>query len=618
MLLGNINSVDDLKKIDYKEKLELAEDIRKFLIENVSKTGGHLASNLGVVELTLALHSCFNVPKDKIIWDVGHQIYTHKIITGRKEDFNTLRQLNGISGFPNTEESELDCFNTGHSSTSISVALGMARSHKLQKKEEHVIAVIGDGALTGGMALEALMDAGASNEKIIVILNDNEMSISKNVGGLSVLLSKTRTREFYTTSNRIIRSFTKKIPFIGEGLVKIVRRIKRGIKQLVIPKMFFEDIGFTYLGLVDGHNIEKVEDILNKSKELKGPILIHITTKKGKGYIPAEENPSLFHGISKFDAVTGELLSASKKDYSQVIGDKLVELAQKNENIVTITAAMRDGVGLKEFSEKYPNRFFDVGIAEQHAVTMAAGMAKTGLKPYVLIYSSFLQRAYDQIVHDICIQKLPVVIGIDRAGLVGQDGETHQGIFDLSFLSTIPSLNIFAPKNFKELEDFLEFSVGFNEPLAIRYPRGGESNINYEKNNKIELGKGELLKEGNDITIVAIGKTVEKAMEISDELQKNGTTADVINIRFLKPIDKQLIINSATKTKKIITMEDGTLAGGLYTKVLEITKELKDVGINGFGYPDKFVEHGDVKELENKYQLNSEYIVKFINDRNKE
>lgn len=613
-MLEKVNNIEDVKKLKDDEKIILSKEIREYIIKHVSKTGGHLASNLGIVELTIALHSCFNVPEDKIIWDVGHQIYAHKIITGRKDKIDTLRQLNGISGFPNTKESELDCFDTGHSSTSISVALGMARSLKLQNKSGNVIAVIGDGALTGGIAFEALNDAGASNDNIIVILNDNEMSIGKNVGGLSKLLSKIRTKNIYRSSNNIVKKIVRKIPYIGEKIISFFRRIKHGIKQLIISNMFFEDMGFTYLGPIDGHDIEKLEYMLEKSKNIDGPILIHVATIKGKGYKPAEDNPSLFHGISKFDIETGNHIEPNKKDYSKIIGNKLIELAKKNKNIVGITAAMRDGVGLKEFSLKYPDRFFDVGIAEQHALTMAAGMAKTGLKPYVLIYSSFLQRGYDQIIHDICIQKLPVVIGIDRAGVVGQDGETHQGMFDLSFLSAVPNLNIFAPKDFKELEDVLEFSITFEEPLAIRYPRGEEGKIKFENYEKIQIGKGEMLNTGEDITIIAIGNMVERAVEVCKLLKEKDIHADVINSRFLKPIDEDLIIKSINKTKNVITIEDGTLTGGLYTKVLEVINKnnLKDIDIKGFGYPDKFIEHGKVEELEKLYGLNKESILDAI------
>ena len=448
-ILDRVNEPNDLKKLNILEKNELAKEIRNYILEIVSKNGGHLASNLGVVELTIALHSIFNLPEDKIVWDVGHQAYVHKILTGRKEQMKTLRKLGGISGFPKISESAYDSFDTGHSSTSISVALGMARANALKNKNNHVIAVIGDGSLTGGMAMEALNDAGSSNSNITVILNDNEMSISKNVGGVPALLTKIRTKKMYKRSNNCIKRFFNKVPLIGKPIVTLAHNIKRSIKQMVIPNMYFEDIGFTYLGPVDGHNIEELEKILERSKHLEGPVLIHVISKKGKGYKFAEETPDKFHGISSFDIKTGEVLSKSKKDYSKVFGDKLIELAEKDDKIVAVTAAMKDGTGLKKFANKYPNRFFDVGIAEQHAVGMIAGMAASGLKPVFAVYSSFLQRGYDQLIHEIALEQIPVTICVDRAGIVGADGETHQGIFDLCFLNSIPNLIVMAPKILK-------------------------------------------------------------------------------------------------------------------------------------------------------------------------
>ena len=528
-ILKKINGPEDLKKLNVSEKQVLAEEIRKEILEVVSKNGGHLASNLGVVELTIALHSVFNTPDDKIIWDVGHQCYTHKILTGRKEQFSTLRKLNGIAGFPKVCESEYDTFNTGHSSTSISVATGMARAKKLMGDDQtKVIAVIGDGSMTGGMALEALNDAGSSKTNIIVILNDNEMSISKNVGGIPLFLSKLRGRKFYSKSNEGVKKFMLQVPVIGNPTVKIVQKIKDAIKQILLPNMFFEDIGFTYLGPVDGHNIDKLESILETSKKISGPVLVHVITKKGKGYKFAEETPENFHGVSSFDLKTGEKIKKSGKDYSKVFGEKLVELAEKNEKIVAVTAAMKDGTGLKSFSEKFPDRFFDVGIAEQHAIGMIAGMAKEGLKPVLAIYSSFLQRGYDQLVHDIALQKLPVVICIDRAGIVGNDGETHHGIFDLSFLSSIPNLTVMAPKDFEELKNMLEFAVNFDGPILIRYPRGGE-NHKFTRKLSIKLGKAELIRQGKDITIIGIGKTVGKAVEVAELLKKQNINSEIFN-----------------------------------------------------------------------------------------
>lgn len=615
-ILDRIDNPKDTKRLTEKEKIQLAGEIREEMVETVSKTGGHLASNLGVVELTIALHSVFDLPEDKIVWDVGHQTYVHKMLTGRREKMNTLRSLNGIAGFPKTKESIYDDFNTGHSSTSISAALGMARARDLNNKDNHVIAVIGDGALTGGMALEALDDAGSSKTRLIVILNDNEMSISKNVGGISRFLTRIRTKKFYKKSNNCIRKLLEKIPKFGPFVIHIARRIKYSIKQLMIPNMFFEDLGFKYLGPVDGHDIERVEWILNLAKKEKEPVVVHIITKKGKGYKPAEENPDSFHAIGSFNKETGKLIKTKEKDYSQVFGDKLVELAEKNEKIVAVTAAMADGTGLKEFKKKYPKRFFDVGIAEQHAVCMAAGMAKEGFIPVVPIYSSFYQRAFDQVIHDVCMQNLPVVMCVDRAGLVGQDGETHQGMFDLSFFNLIPNITIMAPKDFKELEEMLEFAVSLKAPVVIRYPRGTESKkIKFDKQEKIELGKSEILTQGEDITIVAIGKMVAKAFEVKEELEKEGKTAEVINARFLKPFDEQTIINSMRKTKNIITLEDNTIIGGLASKVEELISKNKENNIQfkAFGLPDTFIEHGKVEELEEMYKLDAKSIAKEIN-----
>ena len=604
-MLEQINSPKDIKKLSLKQKEELSEEIRQYILEVVSKNGGHLASNLGVVELTIALHSVFDVPKDKIVWDVGHQSYVHKIITGRKEELKNIRKLNGIAGFPKTKEDEADCFNTGHSSTSISAALGMARARDLQGKDNSVIAVIGDGALTGGMALEALNDAGFSKSKITVILNDNEMSISANEGGLNKFLGKLRTKKLYTRTNNLIKRQMNKIPIIGKPTVKIIQKLKRSIKQLVIHKMFFEDIGFTYLGPVDGHNLEKIESILTISKQVKGPVLIHVLTKKGKGYEIAEKNPDKFHATGAFDIKTGQATSKKKPDYSKIFGNKLVELARKNEKIVAVTASMKDGTGLTQFQKEFPKRFFDVGIAEQHAITMAAGMAKGGMIPVVPIYSSFYQRAYDQVIHDVAIQNLPVIMCVDRAGVVGADGETHQGTLDMAFFRLVPNLTILAPKDFEELEDMLEFAVKLNKPVVIRYPRGGEdSKIKFEKHDKIKLGNAEILKEGKDLTIIAIGKMVGKAMKIAE--QYNDKDVEIINARFLKPLDEKTIKRSIEKTKNVITIEDGTKINGLGTAIKEliIDSKLENINLKCYAYPDEFIEHGTVDELEDKYGFN--------------
>ena len=566
--LNKINNIDNLKKLNIKEKEELAEEIRDFIIKKVAKTGGHLASNLGTVELTIALHDVFEAPEDKIIWDVGHQTYTHKILTGRKDKFNTLRQLNGISGFVNPEESEYDCFNTGHSSTSISAALGMARARDIKRKKYNVIAVIGDGALTGGMALEALNDAGTSNTNLIIVLNDNEMSIEKNTGGLARALA-------------------------------------------VSPSSMFENLGYTYLGPVDGNDIASLERTFKEAKKIKGPVLIHCKTIKGKGYSIAEKNPDKYHSVPSFDINTGTLVK--EKDYSEVFGDKLIELAQKNKNIVAITAAMATGTGLSKFKELYLDRFFNVEIAEQHALTMAAGMAKSGLTPVVAIYSSFLQRGYDQIIHDICMQNLHVVICVDRAGIVGNDGKTHQGLFDIAFLRLIPNITILAPKNFKELEDMMDYAINeLNTPVAIRYPRGSEEIIEYKEKSqpqRLKNQKAEILKHGKDVTIIASGKMVSKAIKVAEKLN-NIIECEVINASFLKPLDEETIKQSIEKTKNVLTIEDGVLNGGLYTEIAElITKySIQGVKVEGCAYKEGFVEQGTVDELERLNHLDVESI----------
>ena len=609
-MLEKIKSSEDVKKLSKQEKIELAEEIRKYILEVVSENGGHLASNLGVVELTIALHSVFDMSKDKIIWDVGHQSYIHKILTGRKEQLKTLRKLDGIAGFPKTNECEADCFNTGHSSTSISAALGMARARDIKKENNSVIAVIGDGALTGGMAFEALNDAGCNKTKLTVILNDNEMSISKNTGGLSMMLSKIRTRKSYTKPNISAKKVILKIPVVGKPVVRIVQKFKGSIKQLVIPKMFLEDIGFRYLGPVDGHNEAELERMLNITKQLDGPVLLHVITKKGKGYKIAEENPDKFHATGPFEIDTGKSKKEKSKDYSKVLGDKLVELAQNDDKIVAITAAMKDGTGLTEFANKFPDRFFDVGIAEQHALCMAAGMAKEGMKPVVPIYSSFYQRGYDQVIHDIAIQKLPVVMCVDRAGIVGADGETHQGLLDMAFFRIVPNLIIMAPKDFVEFEKMIEFAIKLEKPVVIRYPRGGEDKYKFNKEEKIELGKAETLKYGKNATIIAIGKTVSKAVKIAEKLEK----VEVINARFLKPVDVEKIKESIAKTKNVIVIEDGTSVGGLTTAIKEliVDENLKNIKFKSFAYPDKFIEHGSVEELEKRYNVDENAIKRYL------
>lgn len=617
-ILDKINNSEDVKKLNLEQKKQLANEIRDYIIDVVSKNGGHLASNLGTVELTIALHSVFDLPKDEIVWDVGHQTYTHKILTGRKEKFTSLRKKDGIAGFPKTSESIYDTFNTGHSSTSISAALGIAKSKKIKNENSSVIAVIGDGALTGGIALEALNDAGNSNAKLIVILNDNEMSISRNVGGISTFLGKLRTKKLYTKSNNKLKQIVRKIPYVGEKIIQFVRKIKYSINHLFINNMFFEDIGFKYFGPINGHDIEKLEGILKIAKKVEGPVLIHIVTKKGKGYKPAEENPSKFHGISPFNIQTGETLSKFGKSYSSVFGKKIVELA-KDKNIVAVTAAMKDGTGLTEFAKEYPDRFFDVGIAEQHAVCFAAGLATKGIIPVVPIYSSFYQRAYDQIIHDVCMQNLGVVMCSDRAGIVGPDGETHQGILDLSFTNIIPNLTVMSPKDFLELEQMLEFAVDLKSPVFIRYPRGKEE-ISYELKNPIELGKAEILETGEDLTIIAIGKMVARATKIADILKNENTSVEVINARFLKPIDEKTIIESIKKTKNVITIEDNIINGGLgsVVKNLIIDSSLNNIKIKAFGYPDEYIKHGSVDEIEKEYGLDINSIVSYIKEKNEQ
>lgn len=628
-LLDSINSPEDLKKLNYKEKKQLAQELREFILENVSKTGGHLASNLGSVELTIALHSIFDTPKDKVIWDVGHQTYSHKILTGRKNDFYTLRQFKGLSGFPKRSESVYDVFDTGHSSTSISAALGMARARDIKGEKYKVVAVIGDGAMTGGMAEEALNDAGSCNTNLIVILNDNEMSIEKNTGGLAKALTKMRTKRFYMNSNKYIKSVVLKIPKLGTLIVKIVRRIKYEIKKLMLPDMMFEEIGFKYLGPVNGHDIEKLENLMKRAKDLDGPIIIHVKTIKGKGYRPAELNPDKYHSVSNFDIETGNSLKKSSENYSKVFGEKLCEIAKNNKKVVAITAAMTDGTGLSKFKEEFPKRFFDVEIAEQHALTLSAGFACGGCIPVVCIYSSFLQRGYDQIIHDIAIQNLHVVIGVDRAGIVGADGETHQGLFDLAFLRVVPNMTIMAPKNFEELQNMLEFAINkISTPVAIRYPRGLESKTNLGKCEEIEYGKSEIIDKSlyidddvkniyisgdenkkrkeqkikiyTKIKIIAIGNMVSKAVEVAQILYKrDGIKADIINSRFLKPFDNSILDNGNQK-QIICTIEDGTLKGGLYTEVLEqiCKNNIKNTIVKGFGYNDCFVQQGPVGKLE--------------------
>lgn len=603
MYLERINKSNDIKKLSLSEKKILSDEIRSYILDVVSKNGGHLASNLGVVELTIALESVFDVTKDNIIWDVGHQCYTHKILNGRKEDFKNIRKFGGISGFPKITESFTDSFNTGHSSTSISAAMGFAAARDMNKKNNNVIAVIGDGALTGGMAMEALNHVGSSGTKMIVILNDNAMSISKNIGGINELLTKLRVKKNYTKSNALGKRVVMNIPFIGKFLVKNVNKIKSLLKQLIIPRMYFEEIGFRYLGPVDGHNIADLEDLFSKAKDLDGPTLIHVLTKKGKGYRYAEEVPEKFHGVGEFDVNTGSPLKFKASDYSYIFGEKLVSLARKNKSIVAITAAMKDGTGLSKFSSTFPSRFFDVGIAEQHALTFAAGLARSGMVPFVSIYSSFYQRCYDQVIHDICLQNLHVIMCVDRAGIVGNDGSTHHGVFDLSFFKIIPNLTIMSPRDFKELELMMDFAISLNGPVVIRYPRGGEKKIGFPIK-KICFGKAEILQKGRDLTIISIGNTVHKAVDISERLLLDGISCEIINCRFIKPLDVITIKNSIMKTRRLIVIEDSSIIGGLSSSIKELIVDynLLDVKSKYYAYPDKFLGHGSISELEKKYK----------------
>ncbi|ERM91697.1 1-deoxy-D-xylulose-5-phosphate synthase [Caldanaerobacter subterraneus subsp. yonseiensis KB-1] len=618
-MLEQINSPYDLKKLDIKDLPRLSEEIRQFIVEKVSKTGGHLASNLGIVELTLALHYVFNSPVDKIIWDVGHQCYVHKMITGRRDKFDTLRQFNGLSGYPKRTESIHDIFGAGHSSTSLSAALGIATARDLKGEKYHVIAVIGDGALTGGMALEALNNIGRSQKDVIVILNHNEMSISENVGSLSLYLSKLRTDPTYNKVKQEIDNLLNIIPPIGKSLHKYIEKIKDSIKQLVVPGMFFEELGFTYLGPIDGHNVEELIEVLERSKKMKGPLLIHVVTKKGKGYMFAEKRPDKFHSAASFDIETGKFVGEGKDSYSDVFGKTLAEMALKDEKIVAITAAMPEGTGLIHFAKLIPDRFFDVGIAEQHATTFAAGLAVEGYKPYFAVYSTFLQRAYDQVIHDVCIQKLPVVFAVDRAGIVGEDGETHQGVFDISFLRAIPNIAIMSPKDANELVEMVKLSRNLDFPVAIRYPRGKAGEYDISRKPSFPFGKGEVLLEGEKIAVFALGRMVSKSIDAAEILKGHGINPFVVNLRFVKPLDEELILEISNKVDLVVTVEDNVIAGGVGSAILELLNDKKVYRpVLRLGFPDKFIEHGDVESLFKKYGLDSQSIADTILQRYKE
>ncbi|NLM03563.1 MAG: 1-deoxy-D-xylulose-5-phosphate synthase [Clostridiales bacterium] len=614
--LNEINSPDDLKKLNPKEVNILAKEIRHFLINSISKTGGHIASNLGVVELTLALHTIFDTTKDKIIWDVGHQSYVHKILTGRKNVFNTLRQYGGISGFPKRSESIHDHFDTGHSSTSISAALGMAYGRDLNKENNSILAVIGDGALTGGMAFEALNHAGQSKKNLIVVLNDNEMSISKNVGSISTYLNNIRTNAIYYKVRDDVENLINNIPAIGKTVMKTAEKAKDSIKYFFVPGILFEEMGFKYIGPIDGHNYSELCRVLERCKKMSGPILLHVITKKGKGYAPAENFPSQFHGVGSFDIDTGKNISTKKSiSYSEIAGRSLVKQAEKNERILAITAAMPEGTGLSEFAKNFPERFFDVGIAEQHAVTFSAGLAAMGYKPFFAVYSTFLQRGYDQIIHDVCLQNLPVTFLIDRAGLVGNDGETHHGSLDISYLSTIPNLIIMSPKDGLELEYMIEYAVNQEKPVAIRYPRGSAIIIDRNMKSDIYTGKGEVIyNDGNDVLIIAVGHMNPSALKVCEKLSiEKNIKSTLINPRFIKPMDEELILDNVKKHKNIYIIEDNTKIGGFGSQVkmlLNENKILKEIKI--IALPDKFIEHGDTNTLYDIYGLSVDSIYKRI------
>lgn len=615
MYLELINNANDIKNIDKADYPALAQEIREFLIEKISVTGGHLASNLGVVELTMALHLALDLPKDKIIWDVGHQSYTHKLLTGRKEGFDHLRQFHGMSGFPKTRESDFDAFDTGHSSTSISAGLGLVQARDILGGDETIVSVIGDGSLTGGMAYEALNNASKIEKNFVIILNDNNMSISENVGGLNKYLNNIRTANKYLDLKEGVYNALKGTPK-GDSTVHKIRRLKNSLKTWVVPGMYFEDMGITYLGPVDGHDINGLVRVIKEAKKVNGACIVHVLTKKGKGYPPAEKHPARFHGAEPFDIETGvPSHPRTVSNYTDVFSTVMCKLGARDEKIVAITAAMPDGTGLKRFRNMYPDRFFDVGIAEEHAVTFAAGLAAGGLKPIVAIYSSFLQRAYDQIIHDVCIQNLPVIFAIDRAGLVGSDGETHQGLFDLSFLSSIPNMHVCAPKNKWELSDMLKFAVNFGYPIAIRYPRGTAYDGLKEYRAKVELGRAEWIYREKEIALFAVGSMVKTAEKVRDALKAKGHEVSLINARFVKPIDEDAVKDAARTHTLIVTMEENVFDGGYGEKILkcinenEISCEILNIAI-----PDCYVEHGNVEVLKKELRIDADSVVERILD----
>ena len=602
-LLDMIDEPKQLHQLTRSQMVRLCNELRERIIDTVGKTGGHLASNLGVIELTVALHSVLNTPEDKLIWDVGHQAYTHKLLTGRRERFDTLRQYKGISGFPARRESVYDPFTVGHSSTSISAALGYALARDLSQKEYNVVAVVGDGALTAGLAFEALNHAGHLNTRLMVVLNDNEMSIAPNVGALSQYLTRLRTDPTLSRTREEMEQLMGRLPAIGDSMLRATDRMKKLVKQLVVPGMLFEELGFTYVGPIDGHDVALMQKVFRDGLRRKGPVLVHVITQKGKGYGPSEANPELYHGTGPLKA--SGVAAKCAPSYSQVFGSRLTALAEEDDKIVAITAAMPDGTGLSQFQQRWPDRFYDVGIAEQHAMTLAAGLAAGGLKPVVAIYSTFLQRSFDQIIHDVCLPKLPVVLAVDRAGLVGGDGPTHHGVFDLSYLRMIPNLSIMAPKDSRELSDVLGLALELEECIAIRYPRGPVHDdilrrLGATDFHPVELGKAEILSVGRDITIVAIGVMVATALEVAAALRDQGFDVGVINARWVKPIDEKAIVEAASHTDIIVTLEENVLTGGFGSAVLEVLQTqgiLSRVRIKRLGIPDVFVEHGNSGHL---------------------
>ncbi|MCD8365975.1 MAG: 1-deoxy-D-xylulose-5-phosphate synthase [Clostridiales bacterium] len=614
-LLDLIEKENDIKKLPSEQMPQLAEEIRTFLLDHVSKTGGHLASNLGAVELTMALHLVLNFPEDKLIWDVGHQSYTHKILTGRKEGFDHLRQFGGMSGFPKRSESDCDCFDTGHSSTSISAGLGFARARDLRGESHSIVSVIGDGALTGGLAYEALNNAADLNTNFIIVLNDNKMSISENVGGMARHLASMRMAEAYQEFKSDVHSSLDRLPY-GERVARRIHKTKSSLKQLLIPGMLFENMGITYLGPVSGHNLTDMLHLFREAKKVNGAVIVHVFTDKGKGYPPAEQSPDRFHGIGPFDVATGRpVKKKTKPDYTDVFSAVMCKIAAKNDKVVAITAAMADGTGLRRFRTEYADRFFDVGIAEGHAVTFAAGMAASGLHPFFAVYSSFLQRGFDEIVHDVCIQNLPVTFAIDRAGLVGADGATHHGVMDLSYLTVMPNMTVMAPKNKWELADMLWFASRYEGPAAIRYPRGTAYDGLKEYRTPIRYGKSEWIYEELQIVIFAVGTMVESALNVREQLHERGYDCSLINVRFVKPIDKDAVKKAVEDHVLIVTMEDNMLHGGYGDAVGEFLAELHaDVTLLRFGIEDRFVSHGTISQLREQNGLDPEHMTQRIID----